>query len=240
MSGHSKWAKTHRQKSLQDSKRGAVFTKLANLITVAAKEGGGDPETNFKLRLAVEKARNANMPKDNVERAINRGTGEGKDGQVFEEITYEIIIPGGIYFIIEALTDNKNRTVSDLKAILNRNNAQLGATNSAAWNFKRCGLIVLDGSDFSDEAELTMIDAGVEDIIKDEDSWELITAPEALMPTAEKLKQAGLNIAEASLVYLPNEEKLIEDENEIEKIDKLYSAVDNLDDVSNLYTNAKW
>ena len=238
MSGHSKWAKTHRQKSVQDSKRGATFTKIANLITIAAKEAGGDPETNFKLRLAIEKARSVNMPKDNIERAINRGTGAGKDSQSFEEITYEVIGPGATHFILEAVTDNKNRTVSDLKAILNRNNAQLGATNSVAWNFKYCGLIILDGNNFNEEEELKMIDVGAEDINKEAEDWELITSPQNLMSTAEKLKQANFKIKETSLVYLPNEEKIIDNEEEKEKINKLYEALDSLDDISNIYTNA--
>ncbi len=240
MSGHSKWATTHRQKSAQDAKRGATFTKIANLITLASKEAGGDPEINFKLRLAIDKAKAVNMPKDNIERAINRGTGNNKDGAIFEEITYEVIGPDATHFILEAVTDNKNRTVADLKSILNRNNAQLGATNSVAWNFKRCGLIILKNLNFNDELELELIDLGVEDIGQEENLWQLITPPEKLMAITESLKNKNIEVEEAFLAYLPNEEKIIESEEEKEKISKFYDALENLDDISNIYTNAKW
>jgi len=142
MSGHSKWAKVHRQKTITDAKKGAVFTKLGNLITVAAKEGGEDIETNFKLRLAVEKARQANMPKDNIDRAIKKGAGLSTGKTALAEITYEAFGPSGSVFVIEAITDNKNRTVADLKAVLNKNGGQLGGPNSTLWQFERKGLIL--------------------------------------------------------------------------------------------------
>jgi YebC/PmpR family DNA-binding regulatory protein len=240
MSGHSKWATNFRQKSAQDAKRGAAFTKLANLITVAARESGGDPESNFKLRLAVDKARGANMPKDNIERAIKKGTGAGKDGAAFEEITYEIIGPHGTGFIAEAVTDNKNRTVADLKSILNKHNAQLGSSNSVAWNFNRVGLIILENNKLDDDSELSIIDAGAEDIIKDDDVWQVTTLPEKLMALNNDLKRAGFIIKEASLSYLPKEEVTITDSEAQEKIEKLYNLIDDMGDVSNVYTNANW
>lgn len=240
MSGHSKWATNFRQKSAQDAKRGAAFTKLANLITVAARESGGDPESNFKLRLAIDKARAANMPKDNIERAIKKGTGAGKDGAAFEEVTYEIIGPGGTGFIAESVTDNKNRTVADLKSVLNKNNAQLGSANSVAWNFNRVGLIVLENNKLDDDSELAIIDAGADDIIKDDEVWQVTTSPEKLMALSEDLKKAGFTIKEASLSYLPKEETAITDPELQEKIEKLYNAIDDLDDISNVYTNANW
>lgn len=238
MSGHSKWATTHRQKSAQDAKKGAVFTKIANLITIAAREGGGDQETNFKLRLAVDKARTANMPKDNIERAINKGTGANKDGASFEEVIYEIVGPNGTGFIAEAITDNKNRTVADLKSILNKNGGQLGSANSVAWNFERKGIILIDNKNLSDDSELAIIDAGAEDIIKDQDAWQVLTSPEKLMATVANLKTNNFDIKESSLVYLPKEEIKITDPLEQEKIEKLYNAIDDLDDISNVYTNA--
>lgn len=240
MSGHSKWATTFRQKSAQDAKRGAAFTKIANLITVAARESGGDPEANFKLRLAIDKARAANMPKDNIERAIKKGTGANKDGAAFEEVTYEIIGPGGTGFIAESVTDNKNRTVADLKSILNKNNAQLGSANSVAWNFNRVGLIILENNKLDDDSELAIIDAGADDIIKDDEVWQVTTPPENLMALSEALKKAGFTIKEASLSYLPKEETAITDPELQEKIEKLYNAIDDLDDISNVYTNANW
>jgi len=239
MSGHSKWATSHRKKEIADSKRGAAFTKIANLISVAAREGGEDINANFKLRLAVDKARAANMPKDNIERAIKKGAGTGKEGNNFEEVTYEIVGPLGIGFIVEAVTDNKNRTVGELKAIINKNGGQLGSPNSVAWNFRRCGLIYITGN-LSDETELQLIDLGAEDIEKSADGWQIITAPGDLMKIAEKIKDLGLNISEASLAYIPNEETAIEGRDNQEKIEKFYNLIDDLDDIANIYTNADW
>ena len=144
MSGHSKWATTHRQKEVADAKKGAIFTKLANLITIASREAGGDTESNFKLRLAVDKARAANMPKDNVERAIKKGTGEGGGGTNFEQLTYEIFGPEGTAFIAEAITDNRNRTIGEVKAVVNKNGGQMAGPNSVAWMFTRRGFATID------------------------------------------------------------------------------------------------
>lgn len=237
MSGHSKWATNFRAKSAQDAKRGAIFTKIANLITVAAREGGADQDSNFKLRLAVEKGKEANMPKDNIQRAIDKGAGTGKDGAHFEEVTYEIISPAGIGLIVEAVTDNKNRTVADLKAILNKHGAQLGSTNSVAWNFNRKGVIILDANNLNDESELSIIDAGADDIIKDED-WQVITPADSLMTVAENLKKQNFKVKEASLAYLPKEEITLTKAEDQEKFEKLYDLIDNLDDITNIYTNA--
>jgi len=239
MSGHSKWATSHRKKELADAKKGAAFTKLASLITIAAREGGGDLDANFKLRLAVDKARGANMPKDNIDRAIKKGSGSGKEGPNLEETTYEIIGPLGVGFIAEAVTDNKNRTVGDLKALLNKHGAQLGGANSVAWNFNRRGLILIAGQP-TDDAELQIIDAGALDIEKTEDGWRIITPPAELMTVAEKIKKLGLDVQEATLSYLPNEEVAITQPEDQERIEKLYNLIDDLEDVTNVYTNAAW
>ena len=244
MSGHSKWATTHRQKSAADAKKGAVFTKIANLIIMAAKQGGGDPEANFSLRLAVDKAKAANMPKDNIERAIKRGTGEGGEGKNFEEVTYEIFGPAGSVFIAEAITDNKNRTVSDLKAILNRNGGQLGALNSVSWMFERKGVIVLDtaalaGKD-QDDIELTLIDAGADDIIKENEVWEIQTAPDKLNAVIVALKKENLEAKESGLQYLSKNDVIIGDLEEQRKLENFYNLLDDLDDVNSVYTNANW
>lgn len=238
MSGHSKWAKTHRQKSITDAKKGAIFTKFANLITVAAREGGADIDGNFKLRLAVDKARASNMPKDNIERAIAKGAGTGKDGENFEQATYEIVGPAGAGFIVEAITDNKNRTAGDLKAILNKNGCQLGGANSVAWNFRRVGLISADAAGLNDDSELLIIDAGADDIEKHDDGWDIITAPDMLMAVAERLKTSGIHVTEAALSYLPKEELSVSNAEDREKIERIYELLEDLDDVTNVYTNA--
>ena len=244
MSGHSKWATTHRQKSAADAKKGAVFTKIANLIIMAAKQGGGDPEANFTLRLAVDKAKAANMPKDNIERAIKRGTGEGGEGKNFEEVTYEIFGPAGSVFIAEAITDNKNRTVSDLKAILNRNGGQLGALNSVSWMFERKGVIILDAAALAgknqDNLELALIDAGADDIIKESEIWEIHTAPDKLNSVIVALKSEGLEAKESGLQYLSKNDATIGDQEEQRKVENFYNLLYDLDDVNAVYTNANW
>ncbi len=244
MSGHSKWATTHRQKSAADAKKGAIFTKIANLIIMAAKQGGGDPEANFSLRLAVDKAKAANMPKDNIERAIKRGTGEGGEGKNFEEVTYEIFGPAGSVFITEAITDNKNRTVSDLKAILNRNGGQLGALNSVSWMFERKGVIILDAGALAgknqDDLELTLIDAGADDIIKEDNNWEIQTAPDRLNAVIVALKNKGIEAKESGLQYLSKNDVVISDPAEQGKVENFYNLLDDLDDVNAVYTNANW
>ncbi|MFA5029824.1 MAG: YebC/PmpR family DNA-binding transcriptional regulator [Patescibacteria group bacterium] len=244
MSGHSKWATTHRQKSAQDAKRGAIFTKLANLITIATKEGGSDTNSNFKLRLAIDKAREANMPKDNIERAISRGAGLTSGDSALEEVTYEIFGPGGSAFIVEAITDNKNRTVAQLKNILNKNGGQLGAPNSVLWMFERCGLLVVGLDQLSnkkpDELELQFIDLGALDITKNDADWEIYTASQELLKINEALKKLGINPAESGLVYAPKDKLIVSDSEMQNKISQLYDALSDYDEISNVYTNASW
>ena len=244
MSGHSKWATTHRQKEAADAKKGAIFTKLANLITMAAKQGGGDIESNFKLRLAVEKARSANMPKDNVDRAIKKGTGESNDGKVFEEVTYEILGPEGSKFIAEAITDNKNRTVSDLKSLLNKNGAQLGGLNSVSWLFDRKGFIIIEKNQLTgkdpEEMELSIIDAGAEDIIQEDEFWDIRTTPESLGLVIKNLKALGLEPKESGLAYIAKEDLNLSDPEILARIEKIYNIIEDLDDINNVYTNVSW
>jgi YebC/PmpR family DNA-binding regulatory protein len=240
MSGHSKWATTHRQKAAADAKKGAAFTKLANMITVAAREGGGDPEANFKLRLAIDKARAANMPKDNIERAISKGTGANKDGANFEEVIYEIIGPAGTGLIVEAVTDNRNRTAADLKAILNKYGGTLGGANSVAWNFKRQGVIRLEATNLTDNDELKLIDAGAEEIEKSKEGWQVTTLPENLMAVTGRLKKLSFAIKETSLAFIPREEVKISEPQDREQIERLYNLLTDLDDVNSVYTNATW
>ncbi len=243
MSGHSKWATTHRKKEAIDAKKGAVFTKLANLISLAAK-GGDDLENNFQLRLAVEKARAANMPKDNIERAIKRGGGDLTGANALEEVAYEIIGPAGSVFIAEAITDNKNRLVANLKAVLNKNTGRLGSSNGVLRLFNRKGIITISleppNDKISDELELKIIDAGAEDIEKNNGEWEIYTQTENRQKVEQNLKALGLNIKESGLTYIAKNDLKINHPETREKIEKLYLALDELDDINNIYTNARW
>lgn len=241
MSGHSKWATTHRQKEAADAKRGSVFTRLANMITLAAKEGGSDLESNFKLRLAVDKAKAANMPKDNIERALKRGAGIGGEGADFEEIVYEVFGPAGSAFILEGVTGNRNRTVSDLKSALNKNGGQLAGPNSALWLFDKKGFIEIKKENLAGrdpaELELSLIDAGAEDISQKE-SWKIQTLPENLQKALDKLKELNIESSESGLEYAAkNPIKLSAEDRE--KIQNLFDSLSDLDDINNIYTNAE-
>ena len=241
MSGHSKWAKVHRKKGVADAKKGAIFTRLGNLITIAAKRGGSDLDSNFKLRLVVEKARTANMPKDNIERAIKRGAGEAGSGVSLEEATYEIFGPAGSTFIIEAITDNKNRTISDLKIALNKNGGRLGEPNSVMWMFDKRGIISIGGEELKkinqDDLELKLIDLEIIDIIKNDTGWEIQTQPEDLQKVEQYLNDRKLPIKESTLTYLPKDELKITIAETLAKIENLFSALNEIDDINNVYTN---
>jgi len=238
MSGHSKWATTYRHKAAIDAKRSGAFTKLANNITIAARQGGGDIDTNFSLRLAIDKARSANMPKDNIDRAIKRGTGEGNDGARFEEIVYEALGPAGSAFIIETITDNKNRTVGEIKSILNKNGGQMGATGSVAWMFERCGLIEIDAQpDQKENLELSAIEAGATDVIELDQGLIIVTAPTELQAVQQKLTGQNIEIKTATLSYRPNNPLTIENNSDQEAIERLYNLLDNEDDVNEIFVN---
>ncbi len=238
MSGHSKWAKTHRKKGVADAKRGAIFTKLANAITIAAKELGGDPETNFKLRLAIEKARQGNMPKDNIERAIKRGTGELNGAQI-EEIIYEGFGPGGVALIIETLTDNKNRTVASVKHALSKHGGNLGSSNSVMWMFERKGVMnILPKEQDKDELILKIIDLGADDVIEEDEGLTIYTKMENFKTIKENLEREDLNTDYAEIEYVPKESVAVDESTKI-KIEKLFEDLDNDDDVNNFYTNAQ-
>lgn len=238
MSGHSKWATTYRHKAAIDAKRSGAFTKLANAITIAARQGGGDLDTNFTLRLAVDKARGANMPKDNIDRAIKRGTGEGNEGVRFEEIIYEALGPAGSAFIIETITDNKNRTVGNIKSILNKNGGQLGATGSVAWMFERCGLIEVEiNQDQKEVVELAAIEAGATDVLESDQGLMIVTAPTELQAVQQQLTSQNIEIKSAALSYRPNNPLTIENNSDQEAIERLYDLLDNEDDINNIYTN---
>ncbi len=237
MSGHSKWATTKRAKGAADAKRGLLFSKLSKRISIAVREGGGgDVESNFKLRLAVEKAREASMPNDNIERAIKKGLGEG-GGQAIEEVVYEGYGPFGTAFIIEAATDNKNRTVSSIKHLLSKHGGNLGAAGSVSWQFTTKGQILVERTANLDELELVAIDAGAEDVVESEEGLAVYTRPEELDAVKKTLAAAGATIVAAEVIQESNQPMELSDEEKI-KVETLYSELESDEDVIGVHTNA--
>ncbi len=238
MSGHSKWATIKRAKAVTDSKRGAIFTKLGNIITIAAREKGGDPNANPSLRMAMDKARAVNMPKDNIERAIKRGTGE-LAGDAVEELYYEGILPNNIQFIIKCLTDNKNRSASMVRHALSKSGGSLG---SVMWNFEQKGVVVITKEELKnkniniDDFQLELIDAGIDDFKSEEELVLIYTRVEDLQKIKNNIESKGLNIESAEIEYLPKEKQEISAEQQ-EKIAKFTEELDDLEDVSDYYSN---
>jgi YebC/PmpR family DNA-binding regulatory protein len=232
MSGHSKWATTKRAKEVKDSKRSGLFTKLSKNITIAARDGQ-DLDANFKLRMAVDKAKSLSMPKENIERAIKRGAGVG-GGENIEHLIYEAYGPEGVAMIIEVLTDNKNRAVSNIKHIFNKANGNMGSSGSVMWMFAIKGELLLKNTSLSDDEELKIIESGAEDIIKDE-QVSVITDKEMLASVREKLLANNFVIEESNIIYLPKEKVSVQDE---DKLLRLLDALDDDDDVDSIHTNA--
>lgn len=234
MAGHSKWANIRHKKAKEDAKRGQVFTKIARKITVAAKEGGADPATNVRLRLAIDEARAANMPNDNINRAISRAAGSA-DSDNLEEITYEGYGPGGVAIMLDILTDNRNRTASEIRYIFSRKGGSLGETGCVAWMFKRMGQIfVAKENSALDEEELMLValEAGAEDVRDVEQGWEIITAPEHFEPVREALEARGVEMVSAEITMLPD--TTVDGPPEVME---LIEALEEHDDVQNVYTN---
>jgi YebC/PmpR family DNA-binding regulatory protein len=237
MSGHSKWATTKRAKGAADAKRGLLFSKLSKRISIAVREGGGgDVESNFKLRLAVEKAREASMPNDNIDRAIKKGLGEG-GGQAIEEVVYEGYGPFGTAFIIEAATDNKNRTVSSIKHLLSKHGGNLGAAGSVSWQFATKGQILVERAENLDDLELAAIDAGAEDVVESEEGLAVYTKPDQLDAVKKTLAAAGARIVEAEVIQESTQPMELSDE-ERNKVETLYSELESDEDVIGVHTNA--
>src|SRR5690242_17619302 len=203
MSGHSKWHSIKHKKAVVDARRGQQFTKLARAITVAAREGGGDPDGNPGLALAVQKARDASMPKDNIERAIAKGTGEGADADAIEAVLYEGYGPGGVALLIEALTDNRNRTGSDVRHLLSKHGGSLGEPGSVAYLFDKLGVVTVDAERWSEDDLIVAIDAGAEDIERDEDVFEVLAQPAELAAVRAAIEQAGIEIGTAEVTQRP-------------------------------------
>jgi YebC/PmpR family DNA-binding regulatory protein len=232
MSGHSKWETTKRQKAVVDAKRGALFTKIGNQIAIAAR-AGQDPAMNPSLAMVLEKARHANMPKANIERAIARAA--DKNAAAMIEETYEAYGPAGVGIIIEVATDNKNRTMPEVRHTLDKNGGRMADPGSVMFQFSHKGVIFI--SDKGEEALMTALDAGAEDASEEEDGIEIITAQTDLMKVRQALLDAGMTVTSAELKYVPNTTVPVEGEDE-EKVNKLLDAVDDLDDVVNVFTNA--
>jgi YebC/PmpR family DNA-binding regulatory protein len=238
MSGHSKWSSIKHKKGAADAKRGKLFSKLTRAIIVAAREGGPDPAANLALQNAIEKARSYSMPKDNIERAIARGSGAGADTETFEHIVYEGYGPNGVAIIAEALTDNRNRTASDVRHVFTKNDGNLGTTGAVAWLFERRGIVMVD-ADRADEDSVTLAAAegGAEDVTQDGSSFEVTTSPEALSSVREALELAGIEVESAETTMVPKTTIELDDEAAARKTLRLIDALEELDDVSEVYAN---
>jgi YebC/PmpR family DNA-binding regulatory protein len=236
MSGHSKWHSIKHKKAVVDARRGQHFTKLARAISVAAREGGGDPEGNSGLALAIQKARDASMPKDNIERAIAKGSGEGADMDQIETVLYEGYGPGGVALLIEALTDNRNRTGAEVRHLLGKHGGNLGEPGSVSYLFDKRGVIVVDANRYSEDDLMPAIYAGAEDISLDEDVYEVITEPADLATARAALAGAGVEIESADLTQRPRVRVPV-DESDASKLLKLIDALEESDDVGAVHAN---
>ena len=236
MSGHSKWSSIKHKKGAADAKRGKLFSKLSRAIIVAAKEGGGDPTNNLSLQNAIEKAKSYSMPKDNIDRASAKGS--GADADAFETIVYEGYGPEGVAVIVEALTDNKNRTAADVRHMFSKHGGNLGATGAVAWQFDRRGVVVVPVEGV-DEEELLLVaaDGGAEDIEQDGDVFHVTSAPESLSAVREAIEAAGFTVDSAELMLVPKTTVAIEDEAKARQVMRLIDALEDNDDVQDVYAN---
>lgn len=237
MSGHSKWSTIKRKKGAIDAKRGKIFTRLIKEITVAARQGGGDPEGNPRLRSAIGTAKAENMPKDNIARAIKKGTGEIA-GEVYDEIMYEGYGPGGIAILVECLTDNRNRTVADVRHYFAKNNGNLGESGCVAYMFDKKGLILVDKSGIEEEVLMdTALEAGAEDVVEEESEYQILTAPEDFEDVRSALEESGVTFLDASISMIPQNTVEVADEKIARSLMKLMESLEDHDDVQNVYAN---
>jgi len=237
MSGHSKWATIKRKKASTDAARGKVFTKLIKEITISARDGGGDPVGNPRLRLAIQSAKSSNMPQDNITRAIKKGTGE-LEGVKYEEITYEAYGPHGIAVMIQCVTDNRNRTVAELRHLISRHNGNLGENGSVAWMFERKGVVTLEkGNHTEDDVMEIILDAGADDLKTEEEFFEVITSMENLEKVRKALDEKKYKIESAGLHYIAKDLVAL-DESKAADLMKFLDIIEEYDDVQNLFTNA--
>ncbi|MHB0884332.1 MAG: YebC/PmpR family DNA-binding transcriptional regulator [Bacillota bacterium] len=238
MSGHSKWATTKRQKAKVDAARGKVFSKVARELMVAAREGGPNPDANFRLKIVIDKAKSVNMPAENIKRAIERATGSG-DSAAFEEVIYEGYGPAGVAVLLEVMTDNRNRTAADIRHIFDRNGGSLGATGCVAWMFKRKGQVILNVEDVKaseDELMMLALDAGAEDFSREEDQYVVVTAPEDLEKVRGNLIKQGLKVEDAELTYITTTSSELSGD-KAEQAMRLLELLEDHDDVQAVHAN---
>ena len=236
MSGHSKWSSIKHKKGAADAKRGKLFTKLARAITVAARDGGGDPDGNPSLATAVQKARDASMPKDNIQRAIDRGTGAGADSAAIERILYEGYGPAGVAILVEALTDNRNRASAEIRFAFSSHGGSLGEPGSVAWIFEKKGAIVVDGSRYGEDDLIVAIDVGAEDVREDGDQLRVLCDPGDLASVREALEGAGVEVESAGIATEPKSTVEVKG-HDAERLLKLLDALDEQDDVDEVFAN---
>ena len=238
MSGHSKWSTIKHKKGAADAKRGKLFSKLSRAIIVAAKEGGSDPSANLALANAIEKARSYSMPKDNIERAIARGSGADSDAGQFETVIYEGYGPDGVAVLVEALTDNRNRTASEVRHLFSKHGGNLGTTGAVAWQFERRGVVLVDASGVDeDELMLAAAEGGADDIELDESTLQVTSAPESLSSVREAIESAGFAVQSAELSMVPKTTVEVSDESAAKRVMKLIDALEDNDDVQEVYAN---
>lgn len=237
MAGHSKWSNIKNRKAKVDAQKGKIYTKFSKMIIVATREGGPDPDGNSRLRDVIEKAKQANMPNDNIARAIKRGSGE-LGGENFEEIMYEGYGPGGVAVLLDATTDNRNRTAGELRHLFDKNGGNLGESGCVAWMFERKGLIIIEKTEGIDIDEIMMvsIDAGADDVEELDDSLEIITSVEQFEAVKASLKENNIEISNAEVTYIPSSTIGVDKKDE-EKVEKLLEILEEHDDVQNVYTN---
>jgi YebC/PmpR family DNA-binding regulatory protein len=238
VSGHSKWSSIKHKKGAADAKRGKLFSKLSRAIIVAAREGGADPAGNLALQNAIEKARSYSMPKDTIERAIAKGAGEGSDGSAYETVVYEGYGPEGVAVVVEALTDNRNRTASDVRHLFTKHGGNLGATGAVVWQFERRGVVLVAADDVDeDELVLTAAEAGADDVERDGSSFQVTSAPDALASVREGLETAGFTVESVALAMVPKSTVSIPDESTAKKVVRLVEGLEDNDDVQDVYAN---
>jgi YebC/PmpR family DNA-binding regulatory protein len=237
MSGHSKWSSIKHKKAATDAKRGKQFTKLARAITVAAREGGGDPDANPTLATAVQKARDFSMPKDNIQRAIDRGTGAGSDSQAIERAVYEGYGPGGAAILVEALTDNRNRSGAEIRHAFDKNGGSLGEPGSGAWIFEKRGVVLVDGDRYDEDDLIAAVDAGADDVATDGDLLKVTSDPANLGAVRTAIEDAGVEIQSAELAMEPKNVVEVSDEAEARRLVRLMETLDEHDDVDAVHAN---
>jgi YebC/PmpR family DNA-binding regulatory protein len=237
VSGHSKWSSIKHKKGAADAKRGKLFSKLSRAIIVAAREGGSDPAANLALQNAIEKARSYSMPKDNIERAIARGSGQDSDEGAYETVIYEGYAAGGVAIMVEALTDNRNRTAADVRHVFSKNDGNLGESGAVAWLFERRGVLLVDGAIDEDELTLAAAEGGADDVSLDGSTWQVTCAPESLSVVRQALESSGFTVESAELTMVPKTTIEVSDEAQAKKVLRLIDALEENDDVQEVYAN---